>query len=232
MDDENRQHLKTVRQAHVRRLHTLEEQAAISGRDTRPEIIIEIQDLRVKITEIDQQLGTPIATFIGNRGDSYSQPIITEVQLSSLQKATSPRLSNSPNYDQQQIQLKVQNQLKAGANWFFLIGILSILNSFIVLVGGHLNFAVGLGITQFIDGIAQVVATKSEGNNDGLIQVIGFIIDVIIAGLFILLGFRAKKGYRISFVVGMLFYIFDGLILVLLGIWLSAGLHLFVLFGL
>jgi len=57
MDNERRDHLLELRKTYLRRLRMLEEQAALFGKDTRPEISIEIENLRAKIAEFDQQLG-------------------------------------------------------------------------------------------------------------------------------------------------------------------------------
>ena len=61
MDNEERDHFQALRQGHLRRLRVLEEQAAFSGKDTRAEIHIEIEDLKVQIAELDQQLGVAAA---------------------------------------------------------------------------------------------------------------------------------------------------------------------------
>ena len=57
MDNERRDHLLELRKTYLRRLRMLEEQAALFVKDTRPEISIEIENLRAKIAEFDQQLG-------------------------------------------------------------------------------------------------------------------------------------------------------------------------------
>jgi hypothetical protein len=57
MDNAQRDHLLALRQTYLRRLRVLEEQAALSGKDIWPEVSIEIENLRAKIAEFDQQLG-------------------------------------------------------------------------------------------------------------------------------------------------------------------------------
>src|SRR5262245_35417136 len=56
MDDDQRSHLEGLRQAHLRRLRILEQQAAITGVNTRPEVLTEIEDLQASIARIDAQL--------------------------------------------------------------------------------------------------------------------------------------------------------------------------------
>lgn len=60
MDDDQRGHLEALRQAHQRRLRILEQQAALAGANTRPEILLEIDDIRTAIGELDTKLA-PIA---------------------------------------------------------------------------------------------------------------------------------------------------------------------------
>jgi transcriptional regulator with XRE-family HTH domain len=56
MDDEQRRHFEVMRQNHVRRLRVLEEQAAITGINTQPEVRIEIEVIQAAIAEIDAKL--------------------------------------------------------------------------------------------------------------------------------------------------------------------------------
>ena len=59
----------------------------------------------------------------------------------------------------QETQLETQHA--SGANWFYWIAGLSVINSVIILAGGGWGFVVGLGITQFIDAIATVVVAET-----------------------------------------------------------------------
>lgn len=131
-----------------------------------------------------------------------------------------------------QAQLTAQQQLKGGANWFVWIAGLSVLNSLILLVGGSWNFVIGLGMTQIVDGVAQAIATSLAPDLASVVKIIGFVINIIIASVFVLFSFLAKKGYGWSFIVGMMLYALDGCIFVLVQSWLSVGFHLFALVGL
>jgi len=61
MDDEQRQHLESLRRTQVRRLPLLDRWAARNGTNTPPEIEIEIEDLRSAIAALDAQLDLPPA---------------------------------------------------------------------------------------------------------------------------------------------------------------------------
>jgi hypothetical protein len=119
--------------------------------------------------------------------------------------------------------LTLESQLKSGANWFFFIAGLSVINSLILLLGGGFNFIVGLGITQVISALARELGTIWKS--------IAFVISVIAASFFALFGALARKRHRWAFVVGMILYAFDGLLFLLVQDWLSIAFHLFALYG-
>lgn len=122
-----------------------------------------------------------------------------------------------------QSKMRVERQLVIGANWFIWIAGLSILNTVIYLMGYQLNFVVGLGATQFIDGIANVVY--------GNFKIIAFVLDIIVAGIFALFGVFAKKRYKWSFIIGMILYSADALIFIFFQDWIAVAFHVYALFG-
>jgi len=123
--------------------------------------------------------------------------------------------------------LKIEGQFKSGADWFFWIAGLSLINSIILLAGGQWSFIVGLGITQIIDTIGLEMAKEA-----GMIgNIIAFVCDILAAGIFVLFGVFARKGYRWAFIMGMIIYTLDGLLFILVQDILSMGFHLFALYG-
>src|SRR5947207_3082140 len=56
MDNEKRQHLERLLKIHQRRLRVLEAQEARAGADAKPDILIEIEDIRERIADIESQL--------------------------------------------------------------------------------------------------------------------------------------------------------------------------------
>jgi hypothetical protein len=127
--------------------------------------------------------------------------------------------------------LKLENRFKNGAGWFFWIAGLSLVNSIILMVGGQWNFLIGLGITQVIDGIASGVAAEIGVDAATIIKILAFAADLVVAGVFVSFGVLARKGYKWSFIVGMILYALDGAIFLLVPDFLSIGFHLFALFG-
>src|SRR5689334_17459376 len=56
IDSERRDHLLALRHSHLRRLQVLERQAALTGISSRPEVILEIEDIRAALAAIDAEL--------------------------------------------------------------------------------------------------------------------------------------------------------------------------------
>jgi hypothetical protein len=105
-----------------------------------------------------------------------------------------------------------------------------VLNTAIYLFGGTLSFVVGLGATQFVDGL--ITAIADEFGNRAVLQIIGFVLDVIIAGVFVAAGYLGRKGYRWVIVIGMGLYVLDALLFVWVGAWLAVAFHAYALYGL
>jgi hypothetical protein len=122
--------------------------------------------------------------------------------------------------------VKLESQIKKGANWFYWIAALSIVNSIVAQTGSQWNFIVGLGITQLVDGIA--VLTGLTVSMTARILLLGF--DLIVAGIFAFFGIFANKKHSWAFIVGMVLYALDGLIFLLSVSILSIGFHGYVLF--
>ncbi|HSA92971.1 MAG TPA: hypothetical protein VLE48_08170 [Terriglobales bacterium] len=118
--------------------------------------------------------------------------------------------------------LRTENQFKSGANWFFWIGGLSLINTIVGLTGAQWGFIIGLGITQLVDAIAQ--GTGAVGT------VAAVVVDLFVVGVFVLFGVCARKMQTWAFVVGMVLYALDGLLFLLAMDFLGIGFHAFALY--
>ena len=137
-------------------------------------------------------------------------------------------LSSEP--DQEKIfadNYELTAQTKRGANWFYWIAGLSLINSLIFLFGGNLSFVAGLGITQLIDAIVDQITKNGDLS---VIKIIAFALDLIIAMIFVLCGLWANKFKVWAFIIGMVFYLLDGIFLLVIGAFLPAAFHAFALF--
>lgn len=114
-----------------------------------------------------------------------------------------------------------------GANWFYWIAGLSLVNSLIFVSGGHWNFIIGLSFTQFIDGIADAIV------NDGgpsFVTTLGIIFDIAIVGFFMLVGYFANRSIKTAFLIGIAVYGIDALLWLLFGGYLEIAFHAYALF--
>ena len=119
------------------------------------------------------------------------------------------------------------SRMKGGAHWFYWIAALSLINSAIFLYGGNWSFFAGLAITQLADAL--VYEMSGATNDFSVVKFIALAIDVMIAGLFALCGVFGSRSQISAFIVGMILYALDGVLILLLGGFLSAGFHLFAL---
>ena len=115
-----------------------------------------------------------------------------------------------------------ERQTQVGGDWFFWIAGFSIINSVLTLFGTAIHFVIGLGTTELVDAGAL-----------GIPKSAAIALDIFVAGVYALFGFFARKGARWAFIVGAVFYILDGLLLLLLfRDWLSVAFHVYVLYRL
>jgi hypothetical protein len=121
---------------------------------------------------------------------------------------------------------ELANQVKSGASWFYWIAGLSLVNSIIGLFGGGLSFIAGLGFTQIIDGIIFEIGV---GGVASVVKIIAFVVELAIAGIFVGLGVFANKLQSWAFILGIVLYFLDGVLILALGAYLAAGFHVFAL---
>lgn len=121
-------------------------------------------------------------------------------------------------------------RMRNGANWFYWIAALSMVNTVILLMEGDRHFVVGLGITQLVNGIA--LAFAQQAPETAMIgKAVAFVITLLASAVVTAFGVGARRGAGWIFIVGMTLYFFDGLLFILFQDWLSVGFHLFALWG-
>ena len=122
----------------------------------------------------------------------------------------------------------LERQLKSGAGWFFFIAVLSFVNSVAAASGSGWRFLIGLGVTQVIDAFGSRLS--------GAGTAVSLVLDLIVVGIFATVGIFARKGHAWAFIVGMVLYGLDCVLLIVLGTmvgasdWLSIGFHVFALY--
>src|SRR5207248_4164866 len=91
-----------------------------------------------------------------------------------------------------------------------------------VATGANLVFFIGLGVTQLMDEMGQHFGPP--------MSYMAPVLDLGVAGTFVLFGFLARKGYTWAFIAGMGLYALDALIFLLAQYWLAIAFHGLILF--
>jgi hypothetical protein len=125
---------------------------------------------------------------------------------------------------------QLEAKFRGGANWFFWIAALSVINSVILLAEGDRQFVVGLGVTTVANSVALAVAKQSP-DSAMVAKGIAFAFTCLAAGFFAAIGMGSRKRWVWVFAIGIVCYILDGLLLLLFQDWMSFAFHLFALFG-
>lgn len=97
----------------------------------------------------------------------------------------------------------------AGANWFFWLAALSVLNSLAVYFISIGNTPVAFGVTQWIDGTTGPLT--AEGWSPPL-HLTGLIINILVAAGFAGFGYFARRGNDVAFLIGIFLYIVDAIL--------------------
>jgi len=118
--------------------------------------------------------------------------------------------------------LRLEQAIKSSSSWFVVIAGLSLVNSVLAMTGTTVHFIFGLGFTQIVDAL-----THTAG---GAGYVLDFMVNGIVAGVFVLFWNFARKGQKWAFVVGMSVYIMDALILLPFKDFLSIAFHAWALY--
>lgn len=121
-----------------------------------------------------------------------------------------------------EVRLALEKRLRSGADWFFWIAGLSVVNTVVALSGSEWGFILGLAVTQVIDAIGRGMGPTGV--------VIAVVLDLVIIGLFVFFGIFARKSKNWSFIVGMLLYAADASLSWLASDWLGLGFHVLALF--
>ncbi len=162
--------------------------------------------------------------------DQPVDPTLSDASTEQPADAESPELVTADPLESLRAELgQLDARGTSGASWFFWIAALSLVNSAILLGGGDRHFVVGLGVTLITDSFASIVAEENP-EIAGVTKGIAFGFDLFVAIVVCVFGWLSRRGILPIFAIGMVLYLLDGLIYVLVGDWMSVGFHAFVLF--
>lgn len=116
-----------------------------------------------------------------------------------------------------------------GANWFFWIVALSLVNAVLISSGSDRVLAIGLNATMLMDYLAKDEISKHAANAGGAHLVQG-VFDLAVLGFYAFCGLMAVRGKAWAFYLGMTFFALDTLLSVV-GLDVIGGLiHAWALF--
>lgn len=95
-----------------------------------------------------------------------------------------------------------------GSYWFYWIGGLSLINTLLFYAGAPIQLAIGLGFTQLVDGLVAAIFPQ--------LYYLSLVINVVIAAAFVGFGYLSGRADITAFIIGLVVYIADGLLYVLL----------------
>jgi hypothetical protein len=124
---------------------------------------------------------------------------------------------------------ELATRVKRGANWFYWIAALSVINSGAFMSGANFHFLAGLGVTEIADGLVEVFIDQGAPS---AFKTVAIVFDLAVVIGFALAGYYANKLFRVAFIAGIGVYFVDALIVLLLGDFFMAGFHAFALYGL
>lgn len=115
-----------------------------------------------------------------------------------------------------------------GANWFYWIAGLSTVNSLMFAFGANLAFVAGLGFTLIADAFIDAGIQQGAPST---IRAFAILFDLIFIIGFALAGYYANKRFTWVFVIGLIVYAADALIVLALGDIMMALFHAWALFN-
>jgi hypothetical protein len=124
---------------------------------------------------------------------------------------------------------QLEAKVKSGANWFFWIAALSIVNSVAGLAEkNERSFVIGLGVTQVVNALAIVIAQNNPEIATAA-KVVAVMVTCIAAAITATFGFGARRRLSWVFILGMVLYAMDGLLYLLFLDFMSFAFHAFAL---
>ena len=124
---------------------------------------------------------------------------------------------------------EVVERAKKASGWFAAIALFSVVNSVLVLLNAKVSFVIGLGATQVVDALLLGVRESAAGAVEAVCTLIAVAVNLVIIGLVMLIWWLSKRGNAIAYVIGMVLYLLDTAIFLLVQDWVGVGFHVFFL---
>jgi hypothetical protein len=112
------------------------------------------------------------------------------------------------------------------ANWFYWIAALSLINSLIIMSGSTWSFVFGLTFTKVVDALA------TQYRVTGFAAIVCLGLNVCAIAAFVILGYFARRCNMWAFVVGLILFVMDTLLLLIGSDVYSFAFHAYVIYKL
>ena len=159
---------------------------------------------------------SPAGPAFGNSPRLAPRPVTTPRVTAPASTATAASVPTAAPVQDQQL----ARRRRLSALWFFWVGGLTSVNTLLPFTGQHVRFVIGLGTTQLVTGLA---ARSGRGWAPAIL------LDLLLIGAFLLLGYFALRGQLWAFAIGTGIYALDGLIFLVARRWVGLAFHVFVL---
>jgi hypothetical protein len=121
----------------------------------------------------------------------------------------------------------LQSQVESGANWFYWIAGLSLVNCVVAVLGSDWGFAIGLGISQILIAVAGSLA---QDGMSSLAVGLAWIAAFACVAFFGACGWLARRPSVIAFGIGIAVFALDTLIFLMASDWIGLGFHALALY--
>ncbi|MDD8044244.1 MAG: hypothetical protein PHC78_10830 [Verrucomicrobiota bacterium] len=108
---------------------------------------------------------------------------------------------------------RLQKRIRWSANWFFGIALLSMVHSAFELTGLGSGTLAGLGLGRMINLYALSLADELGFPTLSSLSLMAFGFNLAVAAFFVIMGYVARQEFRLAFLLGIFFYLLDGIIL-------------------
>ncbi|HYD79034.1 MAG TPA: hypothetical protein VEC06_04435 [Paucimonas sp.] len=132
---------------------------------------------------------------------------------------------SAPRHDPEAAALR--QRAESGANWFYWIAGLSLVNAVAGAMGSNWAFAIGLGISELAAGAASEL--RADAGSSFLFIAALYGIAFAAAGFFAACGWFARRPSIVAFVAGMAVFALDSAIFLIAMDWIGVAFHLLAL---
>lgn len=181
--------------------------------------------------QMEIQIDTAGDKTLNHSTDEATAHVAQGIDESQPAPAVSPKVMEIGTADESQAMstrlAAVQPHIIRSANWFYWIAGLSLANVASGVFGGSWKFAIGLGMSEVLSGLAMGI-NANGGSTTSIFLLYGA--SLCVTAFFAACGWFARRPSVVAFVVGMTVFALDTLIFVYVQDWIGVAFHGLALF--